>query len=572
MYINHISCIFVCNQNIMFKTNNQQDLFTFENQLLDNEQQELLNKTPEKAFFNLIFTNINESDYKVLFSEKGSRPNVAVNILIAALVLKERKSWSYDELIASIMFDMRTKVALGLRDIDTMPFSRATIFNFQNRLSNYEQKSGVNLVEKTFDNLTASQLKKLKIKTNIQRSDSGLISSNIRKYSRIQLLIEVLLRLSRLFDDLDKDILSEQIKPYSKIGSQKYVYQLKSSDLTHELKKLGELYYAIHQHIKIKYSDTDEFRIFQRAYTEHFTIIEGEAKAKDNIELNSRMLQSPDDEDATYRKKRNQESKGFTINATETANPENDIQLLTDIAVNKNNIDDSKILEDRTDKLIEKTPGLEELHTDGGYGSKKVDEKMEEHNIILITTAVRGRESKIEKTITQIPENEDEYNVNCPNQEVKSTPTKKRNKAVFDIDKCNNCPLKEECNIFKDNGRYYFTHSDYLKNTRNNNINKIPKERRKIRPNVEATIKEFKAKTQAGKLKVRGIFKTSLFAFAMGISINFGRIYRLLLNKSKKHVDILVKFSILISQVIFLLNLTQIVVRISENSNKFSNT
>jgi hypothetical protein len=72
----------------MFKANNQQDLFTFENQLLDNEQQELLNKTPEKAFFNLIFTNINESDYKVLFSETGSRPNSAVNILISALILK----------------------------------------------------------------------------------------------------------------------------------------------------------------------------------------------------------------------------------------------------------------------------------------------------------------------------------------------------------------------------------------------------------------------------------------------------------------------------------------------------
>jgi hypothetical protein len=60
-------------------------------------------------------------------------------------------------------------------------------------------------------------------------------------------------------------------------------------------------------------------------------------------------------------------------------------------------------------------------------------------------------------------------------QEVKSVPTKKRNKATFDTEKCNNCPLKEKCNIFKTNGKYYFTHSDYLKNTRNNNINKIPK-------------------------------------------------------------------------------------------------
>ncbi len=40
----------------MFKANNQPDLFTFETQLLDNEQRKLLGKTPEKAFYNLIFT------------------------------------------------------------------------------------------------------------------------------------------------------------------------------------------------------------------------------------------------------------------------------------------------------------------------------------------------------------------------------------------------------------------------------------------------------------------------------------------------------------------------------------
>ncbi len=159
------------------------------------------------------------------------------------------------------------------------------------------------MLEKTFDNLTAKQLKDLKIKTDIQRSDSTLISSNISKYSRVQLLIEVLLRLTRIFDDTDKYALQEQIKPYSKLGSQHYVYGLKSSDLPHELKKLGEIYYAVYQHVKIKYAATDEFRIFQRAYNEHFTVIEGEAKVKDSKELNSSMLQSPDDEDATYRKK-----------------------------------------------------------------------------------------------------------------------------------------------------------------------------------------------------------------------------------------------------------------------------
>jgi len=38
----------------MFKPNNQPYLFTFQNQILNNEQQKLLGKEPEKPFCNLI--------------------------------------------------------------------------------------------------------------------------------------------------------------------------------------------------------------------------------------------------------------------------------------------------------------------------------------------------------------------------------------------------------------------------------------------------------------------------------------------------------------------------------------
>ena len=60
----------------------------------------------------------------------------------------------------------------------------------------------------------------------------------------------------------------------------------------------------------------------------------------------------------------------------------------------------------------------------------------------------------------------------------------------------------------------------------------IPQERRKLRPNVEAVIKELKEKTRAGKLKIRGIFKTSIFAYSTAISINFGRVFRYILENS----------------------------------------
>jgi hypothetical protein len=74
---------------------------------------------------------------------------------------------------------LRTKAALGLSSIDTKPFSRATIFNFQNRIANYEEKTGINLLEKTFDNLTAKQLRRIvtihqKYTTIIHQKYTGL--------------------------------------------------------------------------------------------------------------------------------------------------------------------------------------------------------------------------------------------------------------------------------------------------------------------------------------------------------------------------------------------------------------
>ena len=70
---------------------------------------------------------------------------------------------------------------------------------------------------------------------------------------------------------------------------------------------------------------------------------------------------------------------------------------------------------------------------------------------------------------------------------------------------------------------FYFNHDDHLRYQRINMIYMIPKERRKIRPNVEATVREFKRRTENGKLRVRGTFQTRLFAFSTAIAINFGR-------------------------------------------------
>lgn len=515
----------------MFKENHkhiQNSIFGIHNTLPEALLKKLENSS-QHIFYKLIFCNIREHDFSVLYSDKASRPNAPINSLVSSMIMKQKHNWSDSELFEEIAFNLLTKTALGLDKIDDIPFDESTYYNFQNRLKNYYIETGINLLELVFDSLTKQQIKQLHIKTDIQRTDSMMACSNIRQYSRLQLLIEVLLRLWRVLNQADKSLLSTMFDDYTKKSSGQYIYKLKSSDIPHELDKVAQIYHYCHQHILPNYQSLDLYPIFERVYNEHFTEISDKIELKDTTELHSGCLQSPDDVDATYRVKREEEYRGQVINVVETASPDNKINLITDVAVATNNTDDSVILNERIDQIKEKTPDINEIHEDGAYGSADNDQKFKEYDITAIQTAVRGRQSGVFIEIKQLSESS--YKVKCPNQTVLSIPTEKRYKAEFDKGICNGCQLADKCpsKEMKNNRTYYFTEEDYLRNQRIRNILEIPPERRKIRPNVEATVKEFSCRLNNGKLKLRGSFGAIKFAFATAISINFGRIFRYML-------------------------------------------
>ena len=512
----------------MFKANgkhSQVTIFGIHNTLPAGLKQKLL-ASHQHFFYSTIFCNINELDFKVLYSDSFSRPNAPINCLVAALILKHKNNWSYKELFEQIEFNILTKVALGLDAFDDIPFNEATMFNFHKRLSTYETSTSINLMELVFDNLTKHQLKQLELKTSIQRSDSLMATSNIRSYSRLELLIEVVLRVWRALDDGDKSRYLSMFSAYNGQSSNRYIYSLKASDIPHEIKKIAELFHFIKTSVISKYADSPCHRMFERAYTEHFIEISGAVELKPDAELQSSFMQSPDDLEATYREKRNDHYHGQSINIVETASTDNPLNLITDVAVTANNIDDSEVLQTRIDTIKEKTPDLKEIHTDGAYGSLANDLTFESEGITHVQTAVRGRQSPVDITIVQITDNT--YRVQCPLQIVESQPSRKRNKAMFDSTICQNCPFASTCPTSerKTTRTYYFTHADYLRNKRIRTLQNIPHERRTLRSNVEATVREFSCRLTNKKLKYRGLFQAKLFAYSVAIAINFGRIFR----------------------------------------------
>jgi hypothetical protein len=480
----------------------------------------------------MIFLKIKEDDFKSLYSDDFSRPNAHINAMVTAILLKHRRNWTYVELMQNIRFNLLPKIALGLNTLDEKPFCVATLFNFQVLISNHLIETGENLIERIFDGLTAKQLKELHIKTDIQRTDSFQAASNIRNYTRMQLLVDVLIRVYRELSDEDKLKNKLLFSRYVKTTAGLFIYRLAETQFDEEFATLAETYQYVHTEIIPQYQDLDVSRIFERVFAEQFVLIEEKIVLRPKEDIPSGTLQSPDDEDATYRNKRGKAYRGQVVNIVETANPDNELQLITDVVVVANNINDSTILENRLEKILEKTPDLNELHHDGAFGSKANDEICKENDIVVVQTGIKGPvPGGVPIEIYQM--SPEAYEVSCPGQRVEAEKAKIRWKAIFACSVCERCEHAGECQLVRcRQGRvYYFDEAEYLKKKRFKNLEMIPPERRTLRANVEATVSEFVRKTQASKLRVRGAFGAMAFAFSTAISVNFGRIYRHVMSK-----------------------------------------
>jgi len=524
----------------------------------------LLKKSKGYQFYNLIFRNIEEENFRCLYSDKWSCPNSPVNQLVSSVVLCVQRDWSNEELECQIAFNLEIRMALGLTDVESRPFTIRTLYNFQNRLFTYEQATGINLIKQVFDQLTDHQLKTLDLDTSIQRIDSVLLESNIRDYSRISLLVEVLRRLYLLLSPADQQAYYFLLKSYIK-GGEKFAYELKPSDKQSQLAALGQVYYSLYKQLGDTYKDQEVYQTFVRVYEDHFEVCEQQpceqtdtAAAIDKAEqtdtvtatdlveikvrqgnLGSTILQSPDDLDATFRKKRQELHHGFVAFGAETCHPKNELNLVTTIDAHTNNKDDAAFLEENLESMVERTPDLKEFHGDGGFGSTEVDKIAATVGVTIIQTAVKGRTAAV--PISVKGDEEQGFIVNCPQEEqssVTATKTKKNYKASFDLTICNTCPFSDQCPAFKNQSAkknqatFYFPAETALRQQRHQAVQKIPKERQTLRSGVEGLMGQMhRGAKHTGKLKVRGLLRTKLYVFAMGITINFERIYNWLFPK-----------------------------------------
>jgi hypothetical protein len=511
------------------ETHRQQDIFGLETQLSP-DLRKRLQGSKEYAFYKEVFCRIPEALFAELYDEDpASRPNAPVNTLVGAMILQHLRDWTFEELLDRVAFDLKVRAALGLWSLAEEPFCRATLFNFQKRLREHMGRTGQDKFQAVFDRLSQEALERFGLKAATQRCDSTQIGSNIRQYTRIELLVEVVLRMWRVLGESDQAEHEERFAEFVKAKtSGQFLYRLRRSEIDATLEHLGGLYVWMVETLKAGYGSTEIYRIVSRVCAEHFTRVEEKIAVRAAKEMGSDSLQSPDDPDATYRKKDDEAFQGFVLHATETADPENELQLITDVAVSPNNREDSRILHERLPAMHEKTPELRELHTDAGYGSEDNDRRQADLGIEAVQTAIRGRTARAPMSIQR--GEDDLLQIRCAaGHVVPGSPTPSHYKAEFLGASCAGCPFAAVClaQPRAHGGRtFYFTEADVLKQARHRRLQTLPEERRMLRANVEATIKQFKAPLRNGKLRTRGLCTVSRYAFLRAIAINFGRIYR----------------------------------------------
>lgn len=199
-----------------FGTNHSQQISLFDATAnLTDREKRLLEKSWAKYFAENIFPEIDEAPFSVLYSDRPSRHNTPVNVIIGALILKEIFGLTDEEIVDTLPFDIRYQYALHTTSFEEQPLNDRTLGRFRARCNSYEEMTGIDLIHDCIIKLSSSMATMMKLNTGMRRMDSLMAASNIKKMSRLELLYTCVANLARLMKKLEDSTLPEGLLHYT---------------------------------------------------------------------------------------------------------------------------------------------------------------------------------------------------------------------------------------------------------------------------------------------------------------------------------------------------------------------
>lgn len=524
----------------MFRENNQhhQQSLIQSTLLMDRRIREKLEKSWAPVFYENVFCKINEEPFSKLYGTTGN-PNFPVNILLSLEYIKHMKNIPDSELMDDFHFDYLVNYAVGLKTLGEKHLADRTLYYFRKRIYQYciDNPDKADLLFEQFIILLKTFAEKSGIKLDEQRMDTTMFMSNIKKAGRIALAFDVLEKAVKAIPVEGRpEQLSKVLLPEFRTET---LFYAKSAENDTKLTLLLNLCKEALDVLKTVSKETvsEEIRILERFIKEQSGVDEtGKLIPKSKKEITASSLQSAYDEDATYRKKGAVGQSGYVLEIAETCDKSNPFQLITDYAVESNNISDVEIIQDRL-AIIKENTSCKDMYVDGGFHSQDVSDTAKENGIEIHLTDMTGTEptKKLPTTDFQIDEESNKI-IQCPNKQTSDRAEIKSGQTVahFPLSICDTCELRDRCHAKRQKKDYVVRLSLKSVNAGRERakIQEFKKENTSKRAGIEGSNSALKRKGLS-KLKVCGKAKCSVVSGLKVAAQNIRRFTKFILGGYK---------------------------------------
>jgi hypothetical protein len=453
---------------------------------------------------------IDEEKFRHLYSEDEGRPNAPIKTAVSLLIFMgmERLTWRAVEFQFPRRLDwmIATNTPFGNARID-----HTTLFKF------YQRLEVDNTARELFTELTDAFIKACGTSLKKQRTDSFYIHGWLRILSRYGLFKETIRKFLQalrkqkpgLYEEIEGQLSQDYLgRDFDLTEKDRELAQKKISLMAQDLYRLKS---AFENHKQVQHYET--FKILCQAFSQ-------QCEVKDNIYAEPEIvikekpdkgaICTPHNPEARYVRKGEQRVTGDKAVITETCDPENNTQFITDADLIEATCPDSKEQPHIQDRLIENEFKPETQYEDAGFVNGQTILDSKEKGIELEgPTAGRSQSFEVYEQEdrpfdagdfdTTIDDKTNELIVNkCPNDQEPQDQkrSEKTGKVIvhFDRDVCSTCHYAGRCpvKIGKRVATYTVDEAEYVGAVRHHKYMSDVEYRKEcaIRAGAEASVSE----------------------------------------------------------------------------------
>lgn len=424
-----------------------------------------------------IYPMINEEQFRHLYHETDGAPNKSIKVQISILIFMhlEKLTWrgAANQFQRRIDWMIATCIPFGETQID-----HTTLFKFFQRIESDD------VAYKLFKELTATFISECSVSTGMQRVDSFFMHGWLEKLSRYGLFKETIrvflqnLRKQKpgLYEGIEKGLSMNYVENgFDLTEKDKEKVHQKIKEMANDLYMLKT---AFENHHQVKHYKS--FQTLVQVFEQQCEVKVEKSQNKEPVErddentcdsfpeieirkkpVGDKIISTPHNTDAEYTRKRDQKVVGHKGFVTETCDPENEIQFITDVNLEGAKHSDSEEISEIESRLEENNVKPKKLYGDAGFVNGKSILESEDKGIKLEGPS-SGRSQSFEKYDSEdrpldiadfeveIEEESKELKViMCPNKQEPLDQSRSRitGKILvhFDNKKCEQCKFNERC-------------------------------------------------------------------------------------------------------------------------------